>query len=390
MSRRKVRRSVGEGLTSFALFWGLSCQLFAFERALPLPPEEHSLETRSRRIQGFHVSADQILSLGIDRKELFIRPYRPTRTLYGERFGGFDDVRTAYLSKHNNPRFDQELRRGQDALHIRDTQALLGSGQEVWVSAQQRGNKILLVDGLHLRLKSLDVDTLQPLISGSIVWDKIRPAADSRGEPTREEIARARAAFKFGFWNTRGLRLTGMSAVRDRIKLPKLAKASKKTPEHASKHSRKPVKLPLLHPDLTSSADKALDQDEQAVFFSSRIQSFAVLLGDCSFSVHPVCQLNRQCFVSGRLPEVSSRRGIAYERKTRTLVLGSPKDHSLYVYRFHSCYRVVFLGRLLLPKRIKTLTNVGIDPFARLWVSSAHADDYFNASVFFWQPEDWL
>ena len=186
----------------------------------------------------------------------------------------------------------------------------------------------------------------------AIVLDKLKPAADPRGEPTTLEVATFRQRFMhaFGHINDGTIKLAGMA------------------------------ELP----------PKWRGGDAHQFLVASRIPGFLLMTMHCIEADLSQCRIVRGCFAEGigdLLPEAVA--GVALSSARRLVLIGDRLRHRLVVFRFDSCHDVVRVAEIALPIELKELGSVAIDTDDRLWVSTLSADDYKNANVFMWPRAAW-
>lgn len=186
----------------------------------------------------------------------------------------------------------------------------------------------------------------------AIVLDKLKPARDSRGEPTNLETATFRQHFMkaFGHINDGTIKLSGLAA------LP-----------------------PAWH-----------DGDAHQFLVASRIPGYMLMTMHCLEAELSQCRIVRGCFAEGIgsiLPD--SVTGVAVSAERRLVLVGDRHRAQLIVFRFESCHNIVKVGEIPLPIQLKELGNVMIDSDDRLWVSTLLPDDYRNANVFVWDSKHW-
>jgi hypothetical protein len=219
-----------------------------------------------------------------------------------------------------------------------------------WRGIDEVGNKLVLLDGEDLTMLEADGATMKEVTRRTVPRDLLRPARDPRGEPSSVSINALRARFKTAFLATPAPRITGMA--------------------------------PL--PDAWLGADK------RRYLLATRVKDFPLLLMACDREDPSSCAIERRCNLEGGGDLAAEHvTGIAVSEPGRTVLIGDDAHGRIVEFRFNSCYDVPRRGELRLPERLKRLTTLAVDGAGRLWVATAQADDYLNASVYFWAPAAW-
>ena len=201
--------------------------------------------------------------------------------------------------------------------------------QDLWVLAQEKGSRVNYE---------------------SIIIDHLKPAADSRGEPTRVEIANLRSRMsKQG----KSLKIVGVS----------------------------------WGPDL--------DGDDSQFVVATNLPGFKVTTMMCSRGRLGFCRFMRRCLISdGRGQSISSEYlgGIAYKsynKNSRVLLLGDRQYNRIFVYSYHSCYHVRQVAVIDLPENLGKLRELYIDGNDNLWVSTQKPDLLNHSSLYMWPKKCW-
>lgn len=212
------------------------------------------------------------------------------------------------------------------------------------------GRRVLAFEGTRLVFFELDAGSLTEIVRRAVPWDHIKPPRDRGGEPTSGETAGFRAAFKKAMRAVKGTKVTGIAQV----------------PEAWIKNNK--TNYLLL----------------------SRLQKFPLLLAECSKETPSQCMVTRGCSLEGfKGSAIESLAGIGVRSDRREIVLGDPPARRLHILKFDSCYHVAYKESIALPEKIKTLTNISIDRENRLFVTTETPDDYLNASLYFWNKDQW-
>lgn len=213
--------------------------------------------------------------------------------------------------------------------------------------------KLLLLGG-DFSIGEVDPVGLREIQRRSVPWDLVKPAADSRGEPTAPETAAMRALIKKRWLVTEEPRVVGI------------------TPVPAAWQGKK--------------------KDARRFFVATRVRDFPLLELSCRTDEASACVVDRACNLEGAVglaPE--SIRGVATSAGSRTLVLGDAVGHRLLFFRYDSCFHVQRTkGEVPLPRKMRRLVNFFVDRDERLYLLADGKDDYLNASLYFWSKNAWL
>mgnify|MGYP005663161293 FL=1 len=123
---------------------------------------------------------------------------------------------------------------------------------------------------------------------------------------------------------------------------------------------------------------------------ATHIKKFPILQMSCSLEKPSSCQIERKCNTS--FPKGFDRasiRGIIYSKAANEFLIGDTKSHRILRFSAGSCWRFSYKGSIELPKKIEGLNNIFLDEDENLWVATNKPDNYYNASVYFWKPEQW-
>jgi hypothetical protein len=183
----------------------------------------------------------------------------------------------------------------------------------------------------------------------SVAWNIIKPPMDRNGEATAFEIARMQALFAEKFKQTNGWKYTGLTQA--------------------------PVSWP-------AAAGKI------RYLIPTRMPKFPLLSMVCDSEDASQCVMERACYARD-LNIYSSLAGIAVSQKRNLVLVGDESTKVISLLRFDSCYSIKKVGEILLPERIKSITDVQVDEEDGLCVSSREPDDYDNASLYRWSAAEW-
>jgi hypothetical protein len=294
-------------------------------RRLSPPVEQRSLETLEPAPAALHVGPDRVVMVPAGKGIGVVAP-----------FHGAGATREAVFGKLTD---GQRLPVAPDA-----------PGRP-WRGLDEVGNKILLLDGEDLTMLEADAKTLKEVTRRTIPRDLLRPARDPRGEPTGPVTAALRQKFKAAFLATPPPRITGMA------RLPE---------------------------------GWAGDAKKRRYALATRVPGFPLLTMACDLEEPSSCSIERQCHLEGAADLAPQHvTGVAVSAADKTILIGDDGRQRVVGFTFHSCYDVARRQEWALPEKLKTLSSLAVDGAGRLWIGTAQADDYLNASLFFWAPDDW-
>ena len=198
------------------------------------------------------------------------------------------------------------------------------------------------LDGKNIEVLKVDKD-LAYHGARSIIWDRVKPPKDVRGEPTEFETQRLRKNFH-----------TAMNNAMTAEKRPIVSWA----PIPENWHERKTSDYMVL----------------------SSLAEYPFLLMSCHEDDKANCALSRACFVESPV-DVSQAIGLGLT-KDRKIKVAYSKGHVIQTFYFKSCFQITALDMQVVSKEIKPLSGLYIDPFGHLWLSSLIKSDASNASLF--------
>jgi hypothetical protein len=209
-----------------------------------------------------------------------------------------------------------------------------------------------MLDSLDSRVIAVEAMSGFFVSQRNIVLDKLRPPKDSRGEPTKLEVAAYRRQFMSAFG-------------------------------HPEDHRVRLAGLAPLPPSWREG-------EAHQYLLASRLPGFPLMTLQCDEGSLTQCFVARGCFVEGLADmELDSIAGIATSVKRRLILVGDRKKALLHVFRFNSCHHIVHAGDISLPERLKEIANLSIDDADRLWITTMRPDDFQNANVFLWDADAW-
>jgi len=223
----------------------------------------------------------------------------------------------------------------------------LGSNRLWLIWKIQKGYLLLDGEGLGVHFFSKD---FQHVSFFTIWYDKILPPRDRGGEAPEFEIRDFRARFLKKFNKAGKNKLTGL------------------------------VKGP--------SDWKGLEDGDY--FLASTVEDFPLLLLRCLKENPGQCFIKRGCFTEGVRTNPKNITGLAVDGKSRLMLLADSEHNRIEVLKFFSCSHVVSRALLHLPARLKKVAAITISPDRSLFVATRFRDDYYNASLFQWDKEQWL
>jgi hypothetical protein len=295
-----------------------------FPENLPLPDESHSFEPPTSAVRDVFVKAGKIYLIPSKDSYVLESPFNPEGKSTVEKFGKFVDSKKIDLPP--------KMRTGP------------------WASVEFNETGYLMLNGGSLRFSKIGSNGAFDRET-DIIYDGIRPAADSRGEPAQLEITRNRVAF---LKEMNALPDTRLASIR---RIPKAWKLGW----------------------------------NNAFLAISRLKNFPLLLISCPNDQIDGCKIDRVCRLENYRNRFSSAlSGIALHPDRRIILVADQGFQKLHVINFESCFHSSYAATIGLPIRLKSLSGVFIDESKRLWISTLDRDDYNNSSVFYWDPEQWI
>jgi len=211
-------------------------------------------------------------------------------------------------------------------------------------------DRLVLLNGADFTLRQVNEKTFETITSGSTIWDRILPARDRGGEAPNFEITKLRKTFKKAFLKTQkvdGSKIAGWTHWK------------------TGKNAR-------------------------IFYMTTFIKDFPLVQVECSLENPTSCSITRKCNL--KLPnkvKQEDMRGIAYSPKVDEILIANTTQHSIMRFKINSCNSVSYQGDISLPKNIFSVNNLAIDSDENLWVVTTRADNYNNASLFYWTQEQW-
>lgn len=208
----------------------------------------------------------------------------------------------------------------------------------------------LLIDGRRMQLRFIDLNKPLERARGDLIIDKIRPAADSRGEAPTAELVAARRRFVKGAkarLAQRAIIITGASLYQ------------------AAGH-------------------------KSHYLATTTVPGYPLVTISCQHDSSYYCKIDRACQLpAGVTANLKGQPlvGVGYHAKGRTLVVAG--SQRIYKLRINSCYDIRYLAKLTPPAKIRTLTGVAIDAKRQLWLSTTGLDDYHAANIYAWDRANW-
>lgn len=206
-----------------------------------------------------------------------------------------------------------------------------------------------ILNGIDLELYFYSVDH-RFVSNHSLIYDLILPPQDRGGEAPTWEISSTRANFLNNLKKVQEEKISGVTKIP-----PTWATSSRK-----------------------------------AYLLSSRIQNFPILMMTCENDNPTQCRIKRHCFTKNLNIPPKSTSGITIHEKSKTILIANSKDHKIIQLRYYSCFHIVKKNEILLPKRLKRISNILIDDHDNLWISTEFQDDYYNSTVFRWKSSEWM
>ena len=331
---------------------------------LEFPNKDDTVRTLRPGIATFLPTSKAILSLPERSRKLLSRVYNSNAKDRSNRFGSLESGQ--YLP-------------------------LVGSsGDRIWRGLLQEDNDLLLLSGEESKIyygKEISSKTrqgsarqLELRLVRPINLNTVRPAADQRGEPSALEVERTRKALHYQFLKDGPVRFTGIAPWPRAWSKDIVGRTGGAGKLYALAGSMQGFELTILQ----------CPNPSEGTLSGSKLSGLMLSESKLSGSVPPEplsepCNVVRQCFLENSPSQLfRSISGIAISPKRRLIILGDSQGHRLLFVRYHSCFHMPVVRTVALPSELKSLTNIAIDHEDNLWVSTAKADDYHNASLFRW------
>lgn len=219
---------------------------------------------------------------------------------------------------------------------------------------------IAFVDGTHLRLRFVNLAKKSEWATAKIAYQKLRPPADSRGEPPRHEVAATRSSF----WHA----------------LKALAQ------------DRKPIISGLTEWSSSKAGafgdSKAKNASQTVRFFAAtRAKGFPLVTVHCQLQARSYCSFDRHCWLPKEIGSSFIPTGISFQKSSRLLLISGRR--TIYKVRVKSCFDMRLVGKLQAPKKIADITDIHVDEHDRLWLSTNNIDNYHAANIYAWPQAAW-
>jgi hypothetical protein len=220
-----------------------------------------------------------------------------------------------------------------------------------WRGVFTADERVIAWDASMLQLLLLRSKDFKTISSATVPADLLRPAADRGGEPTHKEIERSRNKFRDASKKIFGIKFTGVMEI----------------PEKWEKGSGRNYVV------------------------SSRISEFPLMIMNCRGDDPGTCMITRSCFLEGG-PKIQSSAvtGIAVMPESKEILIGNHERNEIDIYKFNSCFDVVWERTLKLPARLPKMSNLTVDPEQNLWVVTKIPDSFTDANLFYWEKEVWF
>ena len=323
-------------------------------KRLRFPSIEDTVRTLRQDIVAFAPTDSALLSLPERSRKLLRGVYNYTGKDRSERFGSLESGQYLPIVETTGDRTWRGLLQEEDKV-------LLLSGEESKIyygrqSVTKRQNMKQRPDGD----RSLILEHVK-----SINLKAVRPAADNRGEPSALETDRTRKALSYRFLKDGPIRFTGIAPWPTNWSKDIIGRSQGSEKLYALAGAMQGFELSILQ-------CPAAEQNPLSAKTSRPSPS-------------EPCDVVRQCFIEGASKDLyKGISGVAISPKRRLIILGDSLNHRLLFVRYDSCFHMPVIRTVALPAELKLLTNVAIDVEDNLWVATAKADDYYNASLFRW------
>lgn len=306
---------------------GLYYPQFLTAKVLQSPDELHAVPTVLPSLHGFAIEANDIYLFGHRLDEYVRMPFNAVGRTRVERFG-------EYISSQR----------------IKSPQTKYPGEWRGIILNQEK--KRLLWDASMMQLVLFNPDGNKIIQEVTIPVDRLKPPADSMGEPTAKETERLRKKFKSSYRKVFGVRYTGLS------RLPEGWFPGKKT----------------------------------TYLIATKIPNFPLLQMGCDVDDPMTCMMERFCYLEGG-PALGPNglNGVAtfQKGKERLIAVGGSDRKSIRIYRWESCFNIRYQYVLELPAMLQQITALYIDSADRLWVATEKWENNFDSNLYYWDKESW-
>lgn len=319
----------------FASLFGISTAAFepgakARGKQFDLAKIRHSQITLESSLYGVYREGRTVLSFPGESSFYIRSVYNPDAK---ERDLGFGSLHNPYEGSERVP-FEpkDKIRRVRSALHI--------------------GTRWAFLDVMNRQLLVWDEARKSWQMPADLILDLPKPAADSRGEPTRAEIAALRA------------------------RLTKTLSKEKGNPD--------------LIAGITAIPKTWKDKDGSQYVLWLRAGSSPLMTVKCDQPNLRVCQLQRACFVKGISPsDIEAVNSISLDPKAQTLLLLNRSKQKVLELSGHSCHSLQAKDAYRLPKNLENAQGIFVDDANGLWLALRESEGASSASLFTWDAKDW-
>ena len=196
-------------------------------------------------------------------------------------------------------------------------------------------------------LSALAIQKNKTVNRESIIVDRIRPAADSRGEPTRREVSHYRKKITSSI---EGLSIRGVAKM------------------------------------------SAPDQDGSQYIAVTNLTDFRVITLKCSSKRVGHCFFNRTCFLADSNEGFGGEyvAGIGLWKNSKYVLIGDRQYNRIFIYKKNTCHDIRQIAVMDLPEKIGKIRSIFVDSSENLWVSVDTRDFSLSASVYMWPNHKWL
>ncbi len=296
---------------------------------LPSPKENQSAVSIEQFMRGFILLKNNLLILPLHKNIVVHLPFDETGKTRKQKFGELIDSRRVTFSE------------------VKSIPA--------WAYAFQIDKKIFIMDSHDLSLTIIDAENYNFLTKYSIAWDMVLPHRDKGGEAPKGEITKLRADFKKSFLSTKDEHISGIDKLANKFV-------------------------------------GSTDDTKRFYLLTLKTKGFPFVIMECAGNPIVQCQISRVCPVSKTIQDEAMHwQGLSFIADSRIFLVGHKTNNVLRSFRFDSCAQIRSLEKdIKLPVKIKEVVDIKIDQKFRLWLGTALPDDYFNASIFYWEKDDWI
>jgi len=282
------------------------------------PRKDHSYRLLERSVQVIYVKNVHIYELVAFRKELLVTERQKTVSRLKHR-------PLSLFNKRQQLSIEEKI--------------------SFWAGIDRVNKWMIFFDGLRMKVHLYLLDK-QAHHSYDLIWDRLKPASDKRGEPTKHETKRLRKIL---------YREYAVLEINQRI--PKL---------------------------LNITLQKELGEKRRRYFATTSLPSFPLITMTClkEDNTENYCYWDRQCYGETK-NSFGQPHAIAFHREKKLLFLSYKKEQFIKIFKINSCFDVRYIKTIKTPPKMEKINDLFIDK-NQLWILTEQPNNYFfDASIFF-------